>query len=108
MGKRSNSAWLGAGGIGEVYRARDSRLNRDVAIKSLLGEGAARTERCKRFEQDARVIAALESPNIVAVLDADNHGSGNACTMFASLARIRVTGWRQPPKTLMEDSSGRS
>jgi len=50
---------LGAGGMGEVYRARDPRLGRDVAIKVLPVSFAADTERLRRFEQEARAVAAL-------------------------------------------------
>src|SRR5271154_1933305 len=60
---------LGAGGMGEVYRAHDSRLNRDVAIKVLREESASSPERRVRFEREARAVAALNHPNIVAVYD---------------------------------------
>ena len=60
---------LGAGGMGEVYRARDTRLNRDVAIKVLREDDAASVESRSRFEREARAIAALNHPNIVAVYD---------------------------------------
>jgi len=63
---------LGAGGMGEVYRARDSRLNRDVAIKVLLGLSAER-ERLIRFEQEARAAAALNHPNILAIFQMGTH-----------------------------------
>jgi serine/threonine protein kinase len=55
--------------MGEVYRARDSRLGRDVALKVLPAEVAADTGRRQRFEIEARAIAALNHPNIVAVYD---------------------------------------
>ncbi len=65
---------LGVGGMGEVYRARDSRLNRDVAIKvlrqdSASGSSAASADLRSRFEREARAVAALNHPNIIAVCD---------------------------------------
>ena len=60
---------LGAGGMGEVYRASDPRLTRDVAIKVLPTALASDAERLRRFEQEARAAAALNHPNILAVHD---------------------------------------
>lgn len=60
---------LGSGGMGEVYRARDSRLQRDVAIKILPPAFAQDVDRSRRFEQEARVVGALNHPNILAVFD---------------------------------------
>ncbi len=60
---------LGAGGMGEVYRARDPRLGREVAIKVLPSGSAPDSERLRRFEQEARATAALNHPNILAVFD---------------------------------------
>ena len=64
---------LGAGGMGEVYRARDTRLGRDVAIKVILAESARDPERIRRFEQEARAAGALSHPNVCAVLDLGTH-----------------------------------
>src|SRR5690348_2889060 len=55
---------LGAGGMGEVYRARDSKLNRDVALKILPGRFSDDAERMARFRREAQVLASLNHPNI--------------------------------------------
>ena len=60
---------LGAGGMGEVYRAHDPRLGREVAIKVLPAAFSADVDRLRRFEQEARAAAALNHPNILAVYD---------------------------------------
>ncbi|MDE3136986.1 MAG: protein kinase [Acidobacteriota bacterium] len=65
---------IGAGGMGEVYRARDTRLGRDVAVKVLPASFASDPERLRRFEQEARAVAALNHPNILAVYDIGAHG----------------------------------
>ncbi|HSB10874.1 MAG TPA: protein kinase [Blastocatellia bacterium] len=64
---------LGAGGMGEVYRARDTRLNRDVAIKVLPASFAADEDRLRRFEQEAQATSALNHPNILTVHDFGTH-----------------------------------
>src|SRR6266705_3582749 len=64
---------VGAGGMGEVYRARDQRLGRDVAVKVLPASFSRDPERLRRFEQEARAAAALNHPNILAVFDIGTH-----------------------------------
>ena len=67
------SAPIGAGGMGEVYKATDPRLGRDVAIKVVPAAFSADPERLSRFEQEARAAAALNHPNILAVHDIGQH-----------------------------------
>jgi len=64
---------LGAGGMGEVYRAHDSRLGREVALKILPESFARDQDRLHRFEQEARTVAALSHPNILAIHDVGQH-----------------------------------
>ncbi len=71
LGPYEIKSTLGVGGMGEVYRARDSRLNRDVAIKVLRqdsapGSSGASADLRSRFEREARAVAALNHPNIIA------------------------------------------
>src|SRR5450432_685693 len=67
---------LGAGGMGEVYRARDARLNRDVAIKILPTSFSIDPERLQRFAQESRAAAALNHPNILSIFDiGDDRGT---------------------------------
>ncbi len=65
---------IGAGGMGQVYRARDARLGRDVAIKVLPREYADHPERRRRFEQEARAVAVVDHPNVLAIHDAGTEG----------------------------------
>src|SRR3974390_894385 len=67
------TARLGAGGMGEVFRARDTRLNREVAIKILPKEFASDPDRLRRFEQESKTLAALNHPNILTIHDAGVH-----------------------------------
>src|SRR2546423_15587413 len=66
-------ALLGAGGMGEVYRARDPRLQRDVAIKVLPGFISEDADRLRRFEQEARAAGGLNYPNFLAVYAVGTH-----------------------------------
>ena len=60
---------IGAGAMGEVFRARDERLQREVAVKLIRPTSSANTDHIRRFEQEARAAAALNHPNIVAIYD---------------------------------------
>jgi eukaryotic-like serine/threonine-protein kinase len=73
LGPYEIQASIGAGGMGEVYRARDQRLGRDVAVKVLPATFSHDPERLRRFEQEARATAALNHPNILAVFDIGTH-----------------------------------
>src|SRR5262245_35268791 len=75
---------LGAGGMGEVYRAHDPRLAREVAIKVLLDSAAADTERLQRFEREAKAAGALNHPNLIAVFDI-GHDDGTPYVVFELL-----------------------
>jgi len=104
LGPYEITALLGSGGMGEVYRARDPRLGRDVAIKILPSGLSADPDRLHRFEQEARAAAALNHPNILAVYDIGQQpsiGSGQAApyivsellqgeTLRSRLASVRV------------------
>ena len=74
-------AALGAGGMGEVYRARDTRLDRSVAIKILPAAFSADRERLHRFEREARLASALNHPNIVTIYELGQDGSTHYIAM---------------------------
>src|SRR6202790_3989348 len=72
---------LGAGGMGEVYRARDARLDRSVAIKVLPAAFSADRDRLRRFEQEARSASALNHPNIITIYELGKAGSTHYIAM---------------------------
>ncbi len=74
-------AKLGVGGMGEVYRARDAKLNRDVAIKVLLAAVANDPDRLARFSREAQVLASLNHPNIAAIYGIEETGGVTALVM---------------------------
>src|SRR6266536_1027922 len=76
IGPYAITASIGAGGMGEVFRARDTRLNRDVAVKVLPKDFVADADRMRRFEQEAKTLAALNHPNVLTIHDAGVHEGG--------------------------------
>src|ERR1019366_8181671 len=72
---------LGAGGMGEVYRARDSKLGRDVALKVISEQFARDAERMARFQREAKVLASLNHPNIASIYGLEDSGATHALVM---------------------------
>src|SRR5207244_6234013 len=73
LGRYEIRSKIGEGGMGEVYRARDEKLNRDVAIKVLPAALSQDGDRLRRFEQEAQAAGTLNHPNILAVYDVGTH-----------------------------------
>ena len=96
---------LGAGGMGEVYRASDPRLGREVAIKVLPGSLSRDLDRLRRFEQEARAASALNHPSILAIYDIGTHeGSPYLVTelLEGSTLRDRLTGGPLSPRKAVD------
>src|SRR6266540_4371076 len=74
LGSHEITALLGRGGMGEVYRARDTKLKREVAIKILPDEFSRDHDRVSRFQREAEVLASLNHPHIAAIYDLTNSG----------------------------------
>ena len=97
--------WIGAGGMGEVYRARDSRLGREVAIKVIADRLAADPTRLRRFEQEARAAGQINHPNILAVYDIGTH-AGTPYIVSELLEgeslRLRLKAGALPPEKVID------
>ena len=96
---------VGAGGMGEVYKARDPRLGRDIAIKVLPSTFSADPERLTRFEQEARAAAALNHPNILAVHDIGQHNGSPYIVselLEGQTLRERLNGGALPVRKAVE------
>src|SRR4029453_2390404 len=98
---------LGAGGMGEVYRASDPRLGRDVAIKVLPAPFSSDPDRLKRFEQEARAAGVLNHPNITAVHDLGTNASDGAPYVVHELLegetlRSELAGGRFSPRKAID------
>ena len=78
IGPYEISGTLGAGGMGEVYRARDAKLNRDVALKVVPGAFALDPDRLARFRREAQVLASLNHPHIGAIYGLEDSGAIHA------------------------------
>ena len=87
-------ALIGRGGMGEVYRARDTKLNRDVALKVLPDSFANDAERLARFQREAQVLASLNHPNIAAIygLEESNPSAGSGQVAVRALVVELVEG----------------
>ena len=72
---------IGAGGMGEVYRARDAKLNRDVALKVLPSDFALDPDRLARFKREAQLLASLNHPNIAAIYGFEDSGETHALVL---------------------------
>jgi eukaryotic-like serine/threonine-protein kinase len=81
LGAYEIASLIGAGGMGEVYRARDTRLNRDVAIKILPDMFAADHDRVARFQREAQVLASLNHPNIAHIYGLEDAGTSKALVL---------------------------
>jgi Tol biopolymer transport system component len=97
-------AAIGAGGMGEVYRARDTRLGRDVAIKVLPGQFSSDAERLMRFEREARTLASLNHPNIAQIFGTEREADVYALAMEfvdgEDLSHILARGALQPDEAV--------
>ena len=96
---------IGAGGMGEVYRARDTRLGREVAVKVLPAALASDPERLRRFETEARATAALSHPNVLAVFDLGTHEGSPYLVeelLEGETLRERLSAGPLPPRKAVE------
>ncbi len=96
---------LGVGGMGEVYRARDPQLQREVAIKVLPAAVSGEPDRQRRFEQEARAAGSLNHPNILAVYDVGVHDGATWIVtelLVGETLRQRMDGRPLPPRTVVD------
>ena len=95
---------LGVGGMGEVYRARDTKLGRDVAIKILPQHLAGDPDRMERFEREARVLASLNHPHIASIYGFEDAATSDGLRVSGLVLELvegetladRVESWRAP------------
>ncbi len=101
---------LGAGGMGEVYRARDTKLDRDVALKVLPEAFTSDSDRLARFQREAKVLASLNHPNIAQIHGLEESGDSPPSSSNTSKGRHWPTASRRVPSrsTRPSPSPGRS
>ncbi|HAF12696.1 MAG TPA: hypothetical protein DCK99_03150 [Blastocatellia bacterium] len=105
LGRYEIRSKIGEGGMGEVYRARDEKLNRDVAIKVLPVAFSQDPERLLRFEQEAQAVGALNHPNILSVYDVNTHDGAPYVVselLEGESLRDRMTGAALPQRKAIE------
>lgn len=103
LGSYEIVAPIGAGGMGEIYRAHDTKLDRDVAIKALPGHLAANPGALARFEREAKAIASLSHPNIVAIFDFGTEGAtAYSVTELLDGSTLREKIGTVPPRKAIE------
>ncbi len=95
LGPYEITAKLGEGGMGEVYRATDTKLKRDVAIKVLPAAFVEDKERLARFEREAQLLAQLNHPNIAHIYGMEASGDAHALVMESSRGRPWRSGWNK-------------
>src|SRR5205809_120763 len=89
LGRYEIRSQIGAGGMGEVYLAQDTKLDRKVALKILPAEVAAHPDRMRRFVQEAKAASALNHPNIITIHEIDQAGSFFIATEFIDGVTLR-------------------
>ncbi len=99
LGPYEIGAPIGEGGMGEVYRARDTKLARDVALKLLPESFATDPDRLARFDREAKTLAALNHPNIAAIYGLEDYRRGGSSAFAEATADRRSLGggWSDPP-----------
>ena len=94
LGPYAITAKIGEGGMGEVYRARDTKLDRDVALKVLPQAFTSDPDRLARFEREAKVLASLNHPNIAAIYGLEE--SESTCALVLELVEGQTPADRSP------------
>src|SRR5213596_713783 len=105
LGRYEIRSQLGAGGMGEVYRARDEKLNRDVAIKVLPAALSQDEDRLRRFEQEAQAAGALNHPNILVIFHIGTHEGAPYIVselLEGETLRERMTGAALPQRKAID------